>query len=85
MTGELLKPPDPLEVDSYRGVYTLEDWHEKMPGYDLVVFFHRLLVERDLLIDLVVQAKGLPPGTYPLPSRQLTETEKELLRKLKSD
>lgn len=85
MTGELLKPPHPLEVESYQGVYALEDWHEKMPGYDLVLFFHRMLIERDLLIEAVVQARNLPLGTYPLPAKEISKEGLEILKKLKSD
>lgn len=85
MTGQPLKPPHPLEVESYQGVYGLEEWHEKMPGYDLVLFFHRLLMERDLLIEALNLAKGLPPGSYPLPAKEIPAAAREMLKRLKPD
>jgi len=83
MTGELLKPPHPLELERYRDLYRLEEWHEDMPGYDLTLFFHRLLVERDLLIEAVCQAKGLPSGTYPLPAKEISKEDTELFQKFR--
>jgi hypothetical protein len=85
MTGELLKPPHPIEVESYQSNYALEEWDEKMPGYDLTLFFHRLLIERDTLIEALNLAKGLPPGSYPLPAKEIPAAAKETLKKLKSD
>jgi hypothetical protein len=63
MTGKPLTAPLDIEVQSYKDLYALNETCEGMPHHDLVVFMHRLLVERVALQETAATLKARLLGT----------------------